>query len=138
MMDAPRRILLVDDDTVVLFVLHDILARLGHQCETVTSSNGREALQEMEKASFDLVMTDLRMPGMDGIELTQRIHRRSPDTPVIWLTAYGCVNAEEDARRLRVCHCLDKPVEAAEILRVVRETLGLSPGQGNNGAAYVH
>ncbi len=134
-MGATRRILVVDDDAAVLFVLHDILVRLGQGCETVTCSSGSDALLEFEKVPFDLVVTDLRMPGMDGIELTQMIQTISPGTAVIWLTAYGSAEAEQAARRLHVRRCLDKPVEAAEILRIVRQTLELSPGQDNHAAA---
>jgi DNA-binding NtrC family response regulator len=125
-MDTLRRILLVDDDAPVLFVLHDILSKLGQGYETVTCSNGGDAWMEFEKAPFDLVVTDLRMPGMDGIELTQMIQSLVPGTAVIWLTAYGSADAEREARRLRVCRCLDKPVEADEILCVVRQTLEVS------------
>lgn len=128
-MNTLRRILVVDDDAPVLFVLHDILARLGQGYETVTCSNGSDALLEFEKAPFDLVVTDLRMPGMDGIELTRMIQNRAPGTAVIWLTAYGSAEAELEAKRLRVNRSLDKPVEADEILRVVRQTLEVSPAQ---------
>jgi len=133
-MDALRRTLVVDDDAAVLFVLHDILAKLGQRYETVTCSNGSDALLEFEKAPFDLVVTDLCMPGMDGIELTQMIQNLAPGTDVIWLTAHGSTDAEREAKRLRVCRCLAKPVEPDEILRVVRQTLEVSPGHGNRDA----
>jgi CheY-like chemotaxis protein len=133
-MGDPRRILVVDDDATVLFVLHDILAKLGQGYETVTCSSGSDALLEFEKTPFDLVMTDLRMPGMDGIELTQMIRNLVPGAAVIWLTAFGSTEAGQEVKRLRVCRCLDKPVEAAEILRIVRQALESSPSQDNPGA----
>jgi DNA-binding NtrC family response regulator len=133
-MDAPKRILVIDDDAAVLFVLQDILAKLGQGYETVTCSNGSDALLEFEKAPFDLVMTDLRMPGMDGIELTQMVQNLVPGTAVIWLTAYGYADSEQEAKRLRVYRCLDKPVEASELQRIVRETLASHPGHDNHGA----
>jgi DNA-binding NtrC family response regulator len=128
-MDARKRILVVDDDERVLFVLHDTLARLGSEYEVVTAQNGHEALDKVRKMPFDLLIADLRMLGMDGIELTEAVRTLSPSTVVIWITAYGSQETNADARRLRVYRCLDKPLEVAEIRQIAREALDAAERQ---------
>lgn len=118
-----KRILIVDDDERVLFVLHDALAKAEDGYEVVTSRNGHEALDQCKERPFDLVVTDLRMPDMDGIELTEAIRALDPSTAVIWITAYGSREVRDEAVRLAVCDCLDKPLEIAEIRQAVREAL---------------
>jgi CheY-like chemotaxis protein len=119
----PKRILVVDDDERVLFVLHDTLTRLGSEYEIVTAPNGHEALDRARKMPFDLIITDLRMPGMDGVELTEAVRTLSPSTVVIWITAYGRQETNAEARKLGVYRCLDKPLEVTEIRQIAREAL---------------
>ena len=73
-MDISKRILVVEDDERVLFVLHDILAGLGNQYEVVTAQSGYEALNKAREMPFDLLITDLRMTGMDGVEKASADH----------------------------------------------------------------
>jgi len=127
--DACRRILVVDDNERVLFVLRHTLMGLDNRCEIVTARNGREALDEARATSFDLVITDLRMPGMDGVELTERIRALNSDTVVIWITAYGCHKVEAEAARLSVYECLEKPLKVIEIRQIAQEALGSTDGQ---------
>jgi CheY-like chemotaxis protein len=119
-----KRILVVDDEPMVLFILHDTLQALGSGYEIVTAQNGLEALDSAKKSPFDLVITDLSMPGMGGIELTESIKMQRPATPVIWITAHGSRNVFADARRLDVHSCRDKPLEVSEILHMAQEALG--------------
>jgi CheY-like chemotaxis protein len=122
-MSGARRILIIDDDARVLFVLHAALRKLGSQHEIATARNGREALEKMSEAPFDLVITDLKMPGLDGVELTGRIRASNPTTAVIWITAYSCKGLESDAARLGVNDCLEKPLEPTEIRRIAQRAL---------------
>ena len=122
-MGSRKRILVVDDDERVLFILHDALKKLGQDYEVVAARQGSEALDEASRAFFDLLITDLRMPGMDGAELTKAIKTLSAGTVVIWITAYGCQKTYADAERLGVYLCLDKPVEVTAIRRVVLRAL---------------
>lgn len=118
-----KRILIADDEARVRLIVHDSLQKVSNGYEIVSVSNGLEALRRIEQEQFDLVITDVRMPGMNGIELTRVIGENYPDTRVIWMTAYGCYKTATDGRELRVFRCLDKPIEIAEIRRVVREAL---------------
>ena len=128
-MSVLKRILIVDDDERVLFVLHHTLMRMDNGYEVVTAHGGREALDRFGEWPFDLVITDLRMPDMDGLELTGGIRALDSSVAVIWITAYGCYKVRDEAARLAVCACLDKPLEIAEIRQAVREALETPEGQ---------
>ena len=127
-MNVRKRILIVDDDEQVLFVLHRILARTDGGYEIVTARNGQEALKNATETRFDLLITDLRMPDMGGVTLTKAITALNTSTIVIWMTAYGCNLSRADAKRLGIYRCLDKPVEIGEIRQVVQETLEAAVG----------
>ena len=122
-MAVRRRILVVDDDPMVLFVYHDTLKDLGDEYEIVTTPSGLKALDEIKDKPFDLIITDLNMPDLGGVELTEAIRQASPDTTVVWITAYGCHRFSTDAARLEIHRCYDKPLEVDEILEVAREAL---------------
>lgn len=124
-MSVLKRILLVDDEESVLFVLYNGLLRLddGYEVEIEEANNGREALDKVKGNHFDLIITDLRLPGIDGVELTEAVRGLDLDTVIIWITAYDCHKARRDAERLEVYRCLDKPLEIDEIREIVREAL---------------
>jgi DNA-binding NarL/FixJ family response regulator len=117
------RILVVDDDPMVLFAFRDTLRDLGDAYEIVTAQSGLKALDGVKEKPFDLVITDLSIPDLSGVELTEAIRRESPDTAVVWITAYGCHSVSSDAARLDIHGCYDKPLEVDEILQVARDAL---------------
>jgi two-component system response regulator GlrR len=122
-MVAYKRILVVDDDTAVLFVFHETLRTLGETNEIVTAQSCLEALNEFRKEPFDLVITDLKLADMDGVQLTEAIRNLNPDTPIIWITAHGAHNYASDAARLGVASCRDKPLEIQEIVKLAVDSL---------------
>ena len=128
-METRKRILIIDDEVNVLFVIHDALAKLGDEYEIVTAQGGHEALRKVMEMPFDLIITDVRMQDMDGVQLTRAIKTLNPGTVVVWMTAYGYHSLSATAARLRVYRCLDKPVEVAEIRRIAREALESTGGQ---------
>lgn len=89
--------------------------------DIVTAANGLEASQLLSHRSFDLVITDERMPGMSGIELIRWMREKSPETPVIVLTAYGSVETAVEAIKLGAEEYLTKPLKSPEELRIVVE-----------------
>lgn len=129
-MPVRKRVLIVDDDETVLLVLRDILAELCDSLEIVACVDPVEAMGRIEAEHFDLVLTDLRMPEVDGVALTRAVRKASEDvdenraTVVIWLTAYGSEETREIGRRLDVYRVLDKPLEVGEIQAIVRDALG--------------
>lgn len=109
----------MEDDEQVLFVWRSALQKLTNRVHVETARNGTEALYQIGKAPFDLVITDLRMPGLSGQELTRAIRRLRPDLPVIWITAYRSAEIDAEAKRLQVICCLDKPLTVAQIRQMV-------------------
>ncbi|MCX7680942.1 MAG: response regulator [Anaerolineae bacterium] len=118
-----KRILIVDDEEAVLFTLERSLRKLGSDYEIVTARSGQDALERVKQGEYHLVITDLKMPGMDGVELTRAIQALSPTTAVIWITAYGSPGSEAEARRLNVHSYLRKPLDIVEIRRIAREAV---------------
>ena len=118
------RILVVDDDPGVAFFTKENLAGLGaaYHVEAVTS--GEEALRKMAAEPYDLVIADLRMPGMNGLELLYRIRKRYPQTRLILMTAYGNDRVQEAARRLQVYRYIAKPFQIRDLVNAVRAALG--------------
>ena len=126
-MDIDKRILVVDDEEQMIFVLKKTLAKLKGNYEIATARNGEEALEKIRETPFDLVITDIMMPGMDGIQLTEAIHNMNPDTRVIWLTAYGSQTLKSESQRLGVHRYLAKPMDVNEIVLTASGERGLKP-----------
>jgi CheY-like chemotaxis protein len=118
-----QRILIADDDPAVLLILRATLERMENGYGIVVAKDGAEALQEVLAQPFDLVITDVRMPGLDGIELVEAIRASKLGVAVIWITAYGCQNLRAECERLNVYCCLDKPLRIEEIRRAALEAL---------------
>jgi CheY-like chemotaxis protein len=122
-MTTSKRILIVDDEPNILFVVSQALERLSPKCTVETYSGTLDALKRAQATRFDLVITALGMPGMDGVALTEALRSLPYDPVVIWMTALDCCTFREDAQRLDVHRCLDKPMEVTEIRRIVTEAL---------------
>ena len=115
------RLLVVDDDIQMLSALEAALRRKGHVVET--ASNGLEAVAKLD-SPFQAVITDLRMPGMNGLELLASLRRLAPVVPSIMLTAHGSIETYLKACSLGVFEYVNKPVTAQELGRIVKAALG--------------
>ncbi len=114
-------ILVVDDEPVARQSLTDILKLEGHN---VTSApNGQAAVEYVRTHPIDLMIVDLRMPGMDGLEVVQVVNQISPETEVILLTAFGSTETAIQALRLRIHDYLLKPASPAQVLASVKKGL---------------
>jgi two-component system, NtrC family, response regulator AtoC len=114
-MNSSQRVLVVDDETKMQRVLEIMLKRMGH--EVACAGNGPEALQLLKSAPADLVISDLRMPGMTGIELLKTLREQGNEVPVIIMTAYGTIESAVEAMKLGACDYIVRPfdVEALEL-----------------------
>jgi DNA-binding response OmpR family regulator len=114
-------ILVVDDEPVARQSLTDILRLEGHN---VTSApNGQAAVEHVRTHPIDLMIVDLRMPGMDGLEVVQVVNQISPETEVILLTAFGSTETAIQALRLRIHDYLLKPASPTQVLASVKKGL---------------
>lgn len=130
-----KKILVVDDNELLCRVARDILETDGYR--VVAACDAVRALEAFETESFDAVVTDMRMPGMNGLELARLIRAKYPRFPVIMMTAYGPVQAEE------ITTCLAKDNLFPELLDAIRlcvsemEEEAVAPNEGiaSEGAA---
>ncbi|MBI5279032.1 MAG: response regulator [Burkholderiales bacterium] len=112
-MTALRKLLVVDDDPVVGASFKRVLSGKGYI--VVAAENGAVALERLKAEKFDAVFTDLRMPGMDGVQVAERVRAEQPWTPVVIVTGYGSPASEERARAAGVTEFLHKPLSPEEI-----------------------
>ncbi len=123
MKTAPERILVVDDEVSTLTLFQRILEKEGYAVVCVTS--GEKALQQLKTQRFDLAISDLRMPGLTGIEFVQKAKALSPTLPCIVLTGYGTVHSAVAVMKEGAYDYLTKPVNDDELKLVVRKALDL-------------
>ncbi|HEY5902742.1 MAG TPA: response regulator transcription factor [Anaerolineales bacterium] len=114
-------ILVVDDEPVARQSLTDILRLEGYV--VASAPNGHAAIEQVRMHPVDLLIVDLRMPGMDGLEVVQVVNQISPETEVIMLTAYGSTETAVQALRLRIHDYLLKPASPAQVLASVKKGL---------------
>jgi DNA-binding NtrC family response regulator len=117
----PKRVLVVDDEQNSREGLSKILTKEGYSVHT--AENGKKALIEAENNRFDLIITDLRMPEMDGIEVLEKLREKNKDIGVVIVTAYGEVNSYLKAMNLGAFEYLNKPIHLEELRRVINKAL---------------
>lgn len=114
-------ILIVDDEPITRKSLSDILRLEGYVVASVP--NGQAAVEHVRTHHVDLMIVDLRMPGMDGLEVVQVVNQIAPDTEIILLTAFASTETAIQALRLRIHDYLQKPVPPAQIIASVKKGL---------------
>jgi DNA-binding NtrC family response regulator len=119
--EARGNVLVVDDDRAVGMVLVGLLRQAGHEAAHVSSAE--EALARVASRPIDVVITDLRMPTMDGMELLERLGQKAPDVPVVLLTAHGTVQTAVEAMKKGAADFLLKPFDRDEVLFTVGKAL---------------
>jgi two-component system, NtrC family, response regulator AtoC len=117
----PSRVMVVDDDAETLALLHEIVAKEGFEVET--AEDAETALRRLEQWQPELVITDIHMPGMDGLALLAAVREKEPDIPVVLLTAYGSLKTAVDAIKAGAFDYLSKPFVVEDIRLVVRRAL---------------
>jgi len=122
-MTALRRVLVVDDDPAVRKSFDRVLTGKGYA--VITAENGEEALRKLNEEKYDLVYSDIRMPGMSGLEVAEKVRARRPWTPVVIITGYGTDIAEERAKAAGVSKFLHKPLSPAMIEDSARDVLAV-------------
>ena len=110
-------ILIVDDDAIVIRSCRRILEAEGHEVRTADSVE--QAVTKLEEQTFDLMVTDIKMPGQDGFAMIREAAKIRPGMPVLVMTGYLMPDTENDIRRFGVVHCIAKPFTPAELLAVI-------------------
>lgn len=119
-----KEVLIVDDEETLLLSIDDGLSIYKKYFRLLTATNGVDAVKLLKsKSSIDLVLTDLRMPRMDGFELMTYIKRNFPHIPVILMTAYGTPKIEEIVKTMGINGYLEKPLDINIIAETIFEAL---------------
>ena len=121
-----RKVLVVDDDPVIGRSFDRVLSERGY--EVCTAQDGPQALARISREDYDVVVTDIKMPGMDGLEVAERIRKARPWIPVVIITGYGTPAHEARAEAAGVAAFLNKPLSPETIERSARAALRVIEG----------
>jgi len=111
--------MIIEDDEEMRSLLKDFPEEEGFETDSV--SNGADALRKLSKDHFDLVITDIRMPGLTGLDILPRIRRLKPETPIIVITAYGSDDVRRRSLERGATTYLEKPIHLSKLRTVIRE-----------------
>ena len=119
-----QRILVIDDELDMLMLLRMIIED-NTDYEVETTNNPSEALKMVRENDYDVVISDLKMPGMDGLELCDEVREIDPDLPLIMITAYGSLETADEAMKKGVADFITKPFRKDAILFTIKRVLEL-------------
>jgi DNA-binding NtrC family response regulator len=128
-----KKILVVDDEKNIRLTLAQALEPLGLPVQT--AGDGNEALEKLQESNFCLILLDLKLPGLDGIEVLRRIKESWPQVPVVMMTAHGTIEYAVEAMKLGAVDFLRKPFSPAEIREIVQKVLARQE-QGPTASNY--
>lgn len=120
-MNGSHKVLVVDDDPAVRKSIDRVLSGKGYA--VITAENGEEAMRKMKEEKYDVVYTDIRMPGMSGLDVAEQVKAQKPWTPVVIITGYGTEAAEARAKAAGVSGFLHKPLSPEMIEDSARDAL---------------
>ncbi|MBP7693101.1 MAG: response regulator, partial [Anaerolineales bacterium] len=121
---SAKRILLVDDQRSVTTLLRSALETLGREYIVIEVPSGEEALLEIGRGGADLVVLDVRLPGITGLEVARRARRLNPKTPLILISGAVTAQMEQEALNLGVLAFLKKPISVNTFLPLAQRALG--------------
>jgi DNA-binding NtrC family response regulator len=127
-----KRILVVDDEQFMVHMLSRILRLLGY--ETLGAFNGQQALDIFHRESVDLILSDIHMPEVNGLELLETVKREKPQIPVVLVTGYGAETGNGDKRRMQASALLSKPFKIADLKRAIDNALGVGVSYAESAA----
>jgi len=127
------KVLVVDDSRVDQALASSLLAEAGH--ETVLASDGREAMARLEEAAPDLILTDLQMPEMGGLDLVEAVHARYPRIPVVLVTAHGSEEIAAKALRAGAASYVPKRNLHLDLAPTIERVLGIAPAKRDREGA---
>jgi DNA-binding response OmpR family regulator len=122
-MTTSKQILVVDDHFEMLEFLRSMLTIAYPDCQVVSAPSAEEGFLELRRTPFDLLITDVRLPGISGFELVRRVRQVRPETPIIMITAYSSPQGKEEAEQLGVFRYFQKPLNTDALLAAVKTAL---------------
>jgi DNA-binding NtrC family response regulator len=125
------RVLIVDDEKRLAYFLGQTLQLDFPECQVDTAYSGEEALSSLASNTYDLIIADVRMPGVSGMELIKGVRYLDAEVPIILMTGYGSASLRREAATLGVNHYVDKPFDVDNLISTVSQLL---PSQGESDA----
>src|SRR5436305_4922594 len=116
----PLRVLVIDDEAAHADVIGEGLERVGYDCTVATS--GQQGAKKIDAEQFDVILTDLKMAGVDGMEIVRKARARQPEAKVIVITGFGDVNSAVRAMKEGADHFLLKPIDLDQLRTIVAKT----------------
>jgi DNA-binding NtrC family response regulator len=129
-----KPVLIVDDEKNIRMTLSQALETL--ELETDTAVNGEEALNKLEEKHFGLILLDLKMPGMDGMEVLRKVREARPNIKVIIITAHGTIESATEAMKLGAVDFIQKPFAPKEIRELVTKVLDRDTIEADKAKGY--
>ena len=117
--DNKKRILVVEDDAEMRSLLKDFFEEDGFEIDSV--SNGSEAFRKIAREPFDLIITDIRMPGLTGLDILPGIRKLQPEAPIIVITAFGSEEVQQKAFERGATSYLEKPIHFHNLRTLIHE-----------------
>jgi DNA-binding response OmpR family regulator len=117
------RVLIVDDEKRLAYSLGQTLQLDFPECQVAMAYSGEEALSSLANETYDLIIADVRMPGVSGMELIKGVRYLDADVPIIVMTGYGSASLRREAAELGVDHYIDKPFNIDELISTVSQLL---------------
>jgi FixJ family two-component response regulator len=131
---SDRSVLIVDDEKNIRLTLSLALEKLNLQVDTAV--NGEEALGKLAEKSYAVMLLDLRMPGIDGMEVLRRVSELKPEVKVVIITAYGSIEAAVEAMKLGAVDFLQKPFDADDVRELVTSLLDQAALESSRDREY--
>ena len=123
-----RKVLIVDDEETLTWSMAKSLSKDKDKYEVIIANNGREALSQLHNNKIDLVITDIRMPDINGLDLMVKIKKEYPQTKIIIMTAYGSSDIQKEANQRGSLYYVEKPFEISEIRKIISDLIGKKKG----------
>lgn len=114
-----KKVLIVDDEETLTWSMAKSLSKDKDKYEVMIANNGREALNILKKEKIDLVISDIRMPDINGLDLLVKVKKEYPHTKVIIMTAYGSPDVQKEANRRGSLYYIEKPFEISDIRKII-------------------
>jgi DNA-binding response OmpR family regulator len=123
-----KKVLIVDDEETLTWSMAKSLFKDRDKYEVLIANNGREAVRILERNKIDLVISDIRMPDINGLDLLVKVKKEHPQTKVIIMTAYGSSDVQKEASRRGSLFYIEKPFEISDIRKIIINLIGKKKG----------
>lgn len=123
-----KKVLIVDDEETLTWSMAKSLSKDKDKYEVLIANNGKEAINILNQHKIDLVISDIRMPDINGLDLLLKIKKEYPQTKVIIMTAYGSSEIHKEANRRGSLFYIEKPFEISDIRRIIIDLIGKKKG----------